>query len=54
MKKAIVFGNGVSGKGAKKLLESEGVQVVLVDDKTGVSSANALVGKSVITRLNSF
>ena len=42
MKKAIVFGNGVSGKGAKKLLESEGVQVVLVDDKTGVSSADAL------------
>ncbi len=42
MKKAIVFGNGVSGKGAKKLLEHEGIEVILVDDKSGVTSESAL------------
>ncbi|WP_300327891.1 UDP-N-acetylmuramoyl-L-alanine--D-glutamate ligase [Fusobacterium sp.] len=42
MKKAIVFGNGVSGKGAKKLLEHEGIEVILVDDKSGVTSEAAL------------
>lgn len=42
MKKTIVFGNGVSGRGAKKLLEHEGKEVILVDDKSGVSSTDAL------------
>lgn len=42
MKKAIVFGNGVSGKGAKKLLEHEGIEVILVDDKSGVTSKAAI------------
>lgn len=42
MKKAIVFGNGVSGKGAKKLLEHEGIEVILVDDRSGVTSEAAL------------
>jgi UDP-N-acetylmuramoylalanine--D-glutamate ligase len=35
-KKAIVYGAGVSGTGAKKLLEKLGYEVVLVDDKTGI------------------
>ena len=38
MKKAIVFGAGVSGSGAKKLLEYMDYEVILVDDKVGVSS----------------
>ena len=41
MKKAIVFGNGISGKGAKKLLEIEKYQVILVDDSMGISSLEA-------------
>ncbi len=42
MKKVMVYGNGVSGKGAKKLLEHLGEEVILVDDKTAISSSEAL------------
>lgn len=38
MKKAMVFGAGISGVGAKKLLEHLNYNVILVDDKLGVSS----------------
>ena len=33
MGKAIVYGYGVSGKGAEKLLKKEGYEVVIVDDE---------------------
>lgn len=42
MKKAMVFGGGVSGNGAKKLLENIGYEVILVDDKIGVSSSEGI------------
>lgn len=42
MKKAIVFGAGVSGLGACKLLEKIGYNVILVDDKKGISSQDGL------------
>lgn len=51
MEKAIVFGNGVSGKGAKKLLESKGVEVVLVDDNSGVKSSDAV---KILAEINLF
>ena len=38
MKKAMVFGAGVSGLGAYRLLEKIGYDVILVDDKKGISS----------------
>lgn len=42
MSKALVFGAGVSGLGAKKLLEKNGYKVILVDDKKAMSSEEAL------------
>ncbi len=42
MDKAIVFGAGLSGLGAKELLEKKGYFVYLVDDKIGMSSTEAL------------
>lgn len=42
MKKAMVFGAGVSGLGAKRLLEKIGFEVILVDDKLALSSQEAL------------
>lgn len=42
MKNAIVYGAGVSGLGAKKLLEDSGYKVYLVDDNTGINSEDAL------------
>lgn len=43
----MIFGNGVSGQGAKKLLEKMKYDIVMVDDKTGLSSeiAEELVDK---------
>ena len=41
MNKVMIFGNGVSGKGAKKLLESQGDIPIMVDDKNGISSKEA-------------
>lgn len=38
MKKAIVFGAGISGTGSKKMLNKLGYDVVLIDDKLGLSS----------------
>ncbi|TDT69856.1 UDP-N-acetylmuramoylalanine--D-glutamate ligase [Hypnocyclicus thermotrophus] len=40
--KAIVYGAGKSGLGAKKLLEKQGYEVILVDDKNGISSQKAI------------
>jgi UDP-N-acetylmuramoylalanine--D-glutamate ligase len=37
MKKAMVFGSGLSGKGSMRLLEKIGYDVIMVDDKDGVS-----------------
>lgn len=42
MKKAMVFGAGVSGLGAKKLLEYLNYEVILVDDKIGISSIEGI------------
>ena len=41
MKKVMIFGNGVSGKGAKKLLELQGYTPIIVDDNSGISSEKA-------------
>ena len=42
MKKVMIYGAGVSGQGALKLLEKEGYEVLLVDDKIGIKSEEAL------------
>ena len=42
MKKAVVFGAGLSGHGAKELLEKNGYEVYLVDDKNGMPSSEAM------------
>lgn len=42
MKRAIVYGAGMSGMGAQKLLKENGYEVLLVDDKKAVSSKEAL------------
>ncbi len=42
MRKAMVFGAGVSGIGAKKLLEHQGYEVILVDDKLGLTSEEGM------------
>lgn len=42
MKKVMVYGNGISGKGAKQLLEKENYEVLLVDDKTAMTSKEAV------------
>ena len=41
-KKALVYGAGVSGNGAKKLLEKLGYEVTLVDDKLGVKKEEVM------------
>ncbi|MGL5052920.1 MAG: UDP-N-acetylmuramoyl-L-alanine--D-glutamate ligase [Cetobacterium sp.] len=42
MKKAIVFGAGISGRGSRKTLEKMGYKVFLVDDKIGISSEKGI------------
>ncbi|MGL5934778.1 MAG: UDP-N-acetylmuramoyl-L-alanine--D-glutamate ligase [Cetobacterium sp.] len=42
MKKAIVFGAGVSGKGSEKTLKRMGYEVFLIDDKIGISSKEGI------------
>ena len=42
MKQAMVFGLGVSGRGAKALLEKEGYTVLAVDDTLAMSSQEAM------------
>ncbi len=42
MKKAMIYGAGISGKSVKKLLEEIKWETVLVDDKIGVSSTDAV------------
>lgn len=42
MKKAIVFGAGVSGKGSEKTLKKMGYKVFLIDDKIGISSKEGM------------
>ena len=42
MGKAVVFGAGLSGLGAKELLEKKGYEVYLVDDKNGMLSSEAM------------
>lgn len=41
MKKAMIFGAGRSGLGAQKILHKMGYEVILVDDKTAMSSKEA-------------
>lgn len=41
MKVGMIFGDGVSGKGAKEVLEKMKYEIILVDDKTGMSSEAA-------------
>ena len=42
MKKVMVYGSGISGNGAKTLLEKEGYEVILVDDKKAITSEEAM------------
>ena len=42
MKKAMIYGLGVSGTGAKELLEKEGYELIIVDDKKAMTSEEAL------------
>ena len=42
MKKTMIFGAGVSGIGAKKLLEKLNYDVILIDDKVGITSAEGM------------
>jgi UDP-N-acetylmuramoylalanine--D-glutamate ligase len=42
MGKVLIFGAGVSGLGAKKLLEKIGYEVILVDDKKALSSEDGM------------
>ena len=42
MKKAMIYGLGISGTGAKKLLEKEGYEIIVVDDKKAMTSDEAL------------
>lgn len=42
MKKAMVYGAGVSGLAACELLKKDGYEVILVDDKKGLTSQEAL------------
>ncbi|MGL5123055.1 MAG: UDP-N-acetylmuramoyl-L-alanine--D-glutamate ligase [Fusobacteriaceae bacterium] len=42
MKKAIVFGAGISGMSALKILKKNDYEVVLVDDKIGMTSSEAI------------
>lgn len=42
MKKAIVFGAGVSGKGSKSTLEKMGYEVYLIDDKISIPSEKGM------------
>ena len=42
MKKAMIYGGGISGKSVKKLLEIIGWETVLVDDQIGLSSTDAV------------
>ena len=42
MEKVIVFGAGLSGLGAKELLEKNNFKVYLVDDKIGISSKEGI------------
>ena len=42
MKKAMVYGAGVSGLAACELLRKNGYEVILVDDKKGLSSKEAM------------
>lgn len=42
MEKAIVFGAGLSGLGAEKLLKKKGYEVFLIDDRTGMPSSEGI------------
>ena len=42
MKKALVFGAGLSGLGAKELLEKKDYKVFLIDDKQGIPSSEGI------------
>lgn len=42
MKKAMIYGLGISGTGAKELLEKEGYKIIVVDDKKAMTSEEAL------------
>lgn len=42
MKRAIVFGAGISGRGSEKTLKNMGYEVMLIDDKIGISSKEGI------------
>ena len=42
MDKAIVFGAGLSGLGAKELLEKKGYETYLIDDKVAMPSTEGI------------
>ena len=42
MQKALVFGTGLSGLGAKELLEKKGYSVYMIDDKLTLKYKNVI------------
>ncbi len=42
MKRALIFGAGLSGQGAEELLKKEGYTVYLVDDRSGITSEEGM------------
>ena len=51
MKVGMIFGDGVSGKGAKEILKKMKYEIILVDDKTGMTSDSA---EELLDKVNLF
>lgn len=51
MKVGMIFGDGVSGKGAKEVLKKMKYEIILVDDKTGMTSDSA---EELLDKVNLF
>ena len=51
MKVGMIFGDGVSGKGAREILKKMKCEIILVDDKKGMSSDSA---EELLDKVNIF
>ena len=51
MKVGMIFGDGVSGKGAREILKKMKYEIILVDDKKGMSSDSA---EELLDKVNIF